>query len=361
MAQLSRLTIRGYKSIRALEEFELRRLNVLIGANGAGKSNFISLFEMLAALVERRLQLYIQEHDGPDALLFGGRKRTAQVDAEFYFDRNGYRVSLQPAGRKLVFAREQTWFAGDFVLSSTHTLGSGHDEAKLPEDEDDTYAPYVRPAIAGWRVYHFHDTSASAAVRQAQAVRDNLRLKRDAGNLAAFLRFLRERHGEQYERIVETVRMVAPFFGDFVYRPEPGEQLELEWFESDDPDTPRGPRQLSDGTLRFICLATLLLQPRQLQPDTILIDEPELGLHPYALAVLGGLLRQASERRQLIVSTQSPELIGEFEPGEVVVVGREAGASTFRRLEAEQLTEWLAEYSLGELWKMNVLGGRPSR
>ena len=133
-------------------------------------------------------------------------------------------------------------------------------------------------------------------MRQAQPVRDNLRLKPDAGNLAPFLRHLRERHPEHYQRITDTVRLVAPFFGDLVYRKDPGERVEIEWFETDDVDTPRGPRQLSDGTIRFLCLATLLLQPTSFQPDTILIDEPELGLHPYAIGVLAGLLRQASAR-----------------------------------------------------------------
>jgi predicted ATPase len=361
MAQLTSLTVRGYKSIRALEDFELRSLNVLIGANGAGKSNFISLFRMLAELTERRLQLFVREQDGPDALLHGTRKRTKQIDAEFYFARNGYRISLQPAGERLVFAREETWFSGDMV-DKPHPLGSGHDEAKMPGVQGDSFAPYVRLAIASWRVYHFHDTSLSAAVRQAQAVRDNLALKHDAGNLAAFLRMLREQHPEHYQRILDTVRMVAPFFGEFVYRKDPGERIELEWFEASDPDTVRGPRQLSDGTLRFICLATLLLQPTHLQPDTILIDEPELGLHPYALSVLGALLRQASANRQLIISTQSVELVNELAPEDVVVVNRKEGASSFERLEPEQLAEWLRDdYALGELWKMNVLGGRPAR
>lgn len=360
MPQLNRLTVRGFKSIRALEDFELGGLNALIGANGAGKSNFICLFRMLAELSEKRLQLFVQDQDGPDSLLFGTRKRTPQMDAEFYFARNGYRISLKPSGERLIFAREETWFSGDFT-DKPHPLGAGHDEARLPEVQDDTFAPYVRPAIAGWRVYHFHDTSTSAAVRQAQAVRDNLRLKPDAGNLAAFLRLLRERHPEHYQRIVETIHMVAPFFGDFVYRKDPRERIELEWFEADDPDTVRGPRQLSDGTLRFICLATLLLQPVYLQPDTILIDEPELGLHPYALAVLGALLRQASDARQLIVSTQSVELVNEFAPEDVVVVSRKDGASAFERLDPERLKEWLRDYALGELWKMNVLGGRPTR
>jgi len=130
MAQLKRLTIRGYKSIRALENFELSSLNVLIGANGAGKSNFISLFHMLAELVEGRLQLFVNDHDGPDALLYGGRKRTPQVDAEFYFARNGYRFTLKASGARLVFAREETWFDGD-LTQVTHPLGTGHDEARL--------------------------------------------------------------------------------------------------------------------------------------------------------------------------------------------------------------------------------------
>jgi predicted ATPase len=358
---LDRLTVRGYKSIRTLEEFELRDLNVLIGANGAGKSNFISLFQMMAALMDGHLQLWVQEHDGPDALLFGTRKHTSELDAEFSFERNGYRISLRPAGSRLVFSREETAFYGDYVSSSAHQLGEGHEEALLPDAKEDTFASYVRRAIQGWRVYHFHDTSSSAPMRQAQPVRDNLRLKPDAGNIAPFLRRLFEEYPDSYQRIVETVRMVAPFCENFVHREDARERIELEWFQRDDPDTPYGPRQLSDGTLRFICLATLLLQPRRFQPDTILIDEPELGLHPYALTVLADLFRRASEQCQIIASTQSVELINQVEPEDLVVVDRLDGASTFTRLEAERLSNWLEDYALGEMWKMNVIGGRPSR
>ena len=336
VTRLARLSVRGFKSIRELEDFQLApKLNVLIGANGAGKSNFISLFRMLAEMVEGRLQLFGKSEDGPDALLFGGRKRTQEINVELYFARNGYRFTLAPAANQLVFSKEETYFAGDFV-SEWRPLGSAHIEAKLPTVENDTLARYVFPAVRSWRVFHFHDTSTSAPVRLAQAVRDNLRLKPDASNL-------------------------APFFGDFVDRPDPGERIELEWLEVEDRDTPRGPLQLSDGTLRFICLATLLLQPWQLQPDTIIVDEPELGLHPYALAVLGGLLRQASEQKQIIVSTQSVELVNQFSPGDVIIAERHEGASVFRRLDADHLKEWLEDYALGELWKMNVVGGRPTR
>ena len=301
MSRLDRLAIRGFKSIRALEDFEPKALNVLIGPNGAGKTNFIDFFRLLARMAEGRLQVFVAEQDGPDVLLFGGRRRTERIEAELQFGANAYCFTLVPAGSRLVFAGEETRFFGWNLTTHTHSLGSGHAESSLEDADDagsDTFAPYVRKAIAGWRVYHFHDTSATAPVRQAHGLRDNLLLKPDAGNLGAFLRRLRERYPDHYRQIVEVVRLAAPFFGDFVYRQDIGESMELEWFEADNPDTVLGPRQLSDGTLRFICLSTLLLQPVELQPELILIDEPELGLHPYALTLLAEMLQHASDSRQ---------------------------------------------------------------
>ena len=178
---------------------------------------------------------------------------------------------------------------------------------------------------------------------------------------ARFCDAWRERYPDRHRQIVETVRLAAPFFGGFVYRKEIGDSIELEWFHADDPDTVLGPRQLSDGTLRFICLTTLLLQPVELQPELILVDEPELGLHPSALALLAEMLQHAGDSRQVVASTQSADLVSEFEPEDVVVVDRREGASTFTRLDRDDLREWLEEYALGELWKMNIFGGRPGR
>ena len=363
MARLDWLTIRGFKSIRSLEDFEPRGLNVLIGPNGAGKSNFISLFHMLADMVEERLQLFVAQQDGPDALLFGGRKQTGRIEGKFTFGDFGYHFYLAPAGNSLAFEQEITVFFGD-SKKYTHSLGSGYSESRLKASEAEnieTFASYVRSAIAQWRVYHFHDTSETAQVRQVSAVRDNLLLKPDAGNLAAFLRRLREHYPDNYRQIVEAIRLAAPFFGGFVYRKEENEKMELEWFEANDPDTVCSPRQLSDGTLRFICLATLLLQPVEFQPDLMLIDEPELGLHPYAVTLLTEMLRQASDSKQIIVSTQSADLISQVDPEDVVVVDRKDGASTFTRLNEEDLEDWLEDYALGDLWKMNIFGGRPGQ
>lgn len=360
MSSVRSLTVTGYKSIRELRDFELTSLNVLIGANGAGKSNFINLFRLLNEMYEQQLQLYVQKQGGPDALLHYGRNTTERLHAEFYFDRNGYKFDLVPTSdNRLIFEREISKFLGVYYSTQPGaSLGSGHAESQLKEATD-KYSPYVRQSVSNWRVYHFHDTSDTAKVKQRHAANDNLKLKIDAANLAAYLRMLKNEHEAEYRRIVETIRLVMPFFDDFVHRPGEPEYIELEWTQKGKPDTPFKAHMLSDGSLRFICLATLLLQPISLLPDTILIDEPELGLHPYAIIVLVDIFKQVAEDRQLIVSTQSVELVNELSPDDVIVVDQEDGASTFKRYTEEELSGWLEEYALGEIWKRNILGGRP--
>lgn len=360
MSRVAKLTVAGYKSIRELSEFPLNDLNVLIGANGAGKSNFINLFRLLNEMYEQQLQVYVQKQGGPDALLHFGRAVSANLHAEFYFSHNGYKFDLVPTlDNRMVFETERSWFGGFLrPTDSSYLLGSGHSESKL-KNAADPYSSFVRSSVSRWRVYHFHDTSDTAKVKQRHAANDNLGLKIDAANLAAYLRMLNQDYSPEYRRIVETIQLVLPFFDDFVHRPGELEYVELEWTQKGKSDTPFKAHMLSDGSLRFICLATLLLQPIRLLPDTILIDEPELGLHPYAITVLVDLFKQVAEDRQLIVSTQSVELVNELSPEDVIVVDQQDGASTFRRYNEDELSGWLTEYSMGEIWKRNILGGRP--
>ncbi|MGD8454375.1 MAG: AAA family ATPase [Phycisphaerae bacterium] len=376
---IEKLTIKGFKSIRALEDFELRSLNVLIGANGAGKSNFVDFFTMLREMVDQNLQVYVYEHGRADAHLFLGPKVTREVVGELHFPPNWYRIKLKRTVRnELFFAEEAAGFSGG-LGEKEDVLGKGHAEATLKEYKDEPgvlgkkgIEHYVYRSVASWTVYHFHDTSDTAPVRGECSVRDNERLHADAGNLAAFLLRLREgrsgailkKEKAAYELIRDAVRLVAPFFDDFKLRPEPNGQDEvvsLEWTQKGS-DYPFHSSQLSDGTLRFMCMAAALLQPHP--PATMLFDEPELGLHPYALNVLAGLMKQAATRTQtqtqLIVSTQSAALLDCFEPEDVIVVDRKDGASQFRRLDKAQLSEWLEQYSLGELWQKNVFEGGPA-
>jgi len=318
-------------------------------------------------MYEQNLQDYVQTSGGPDAILHYGRKITKQIDMAFYFSENGYEFSLKPTlDNRLIFNEENLHFTGDYISQfgnricpSSTTIGVGHREASL-KNSPHKYAQYIKPAIESWRVYHFHDTSDTATVKQVHSITDNLKLKTDAANLAAFLMRIKRDYPESYQQIVNTIRLVAPFFSDFVQR-EDVDNVQLEWFERGNPDTPFKAHVLSDGTLRFICLATLLLQPFHLMNDTVLIDEPELGLHPYALAVLADLIKRAAEKKQLIISTQSVELIDHFSAYDIIIVDRVDDASTFKRLNEETLKDWLEDYSLGDLWKQNIIGGRPSR
>jgi predicted ATPase len=318
----------------------LGSLNVLIGANGAGKSNFIGFFRLLARLMASELNLYVAKTGGPDAVLHYGRKHTLEMAADLRFGNNGYRLTLEPTqANRLLFAREEIYWN---YTKQFYSLGAGHSETTSTGGQYKNLASYVVSAIQSWIVYHFHDTGDTAPMKQPWALNDNERLRPDGANLAAYLYRLRERSPEHYQRIVDTVRLVAPFFAEFRLRPNPLDphSIQLEWQEKGS-DFPFLAHHLSDGTLRFICLATVLLQPDNLMPATILVDEPELGLHPYAIELLAALMRQCSDRgHQLIVSTQSVELLNHFEPQEVIVVDRADDQSTFTRLDPAGKRNW---------------------
>lgn len=369
MAQaLDRVTIKGFKSIKSLEDFELHSLNVLIGGNGAGKSNFVDFFRLLRAMMElplphlqnSSLKAYIANGGNSSDFLFNGPEVTKCIEVELHFGRNGYRFKLVPTLEETLLINDE---ASYFDEASWREMGSGHATPELLRERKrrgvrggPSVASYVYDAIASWKIYHFHNTSDLAPMRRSESAEDSGYLRFDAANIAPFLLSLREDETKIYEQIVETIRLVTPFFDDFILIPDGQDKVRLRWRQKGS-DYPLKPQHLSDGTIRFICLATALLQPEP--PSTIIIDEPELGLHPYAIEILAELMQSASKRTQLIVSTQSPALVDCFEPEDIIVVNREAGASCFERLNADRLSAWLDEYSLGDLWRKNVIAGGP--
>ncbi len=368
---IKKVTIQGFKSIRDLKDFKLQSLNVLIGSNGAGKSNFINFFRLLHELVEGRLQVALRTTEGgADACLHLGPKFTKQFAATICLGKNAYQFKLEPTtDSQLVFAEELIFYSGvsGNVRDNLVGFGSGHLESRLTSFKVDLIPSWphneiehIHRAISNWVLYHFHDTSLTAGVRREQSINDNSALRHDAENLAPFLYRIQQTHRTSYLQIRDVIRLAAPYFGDFNLRQVPmsPDRIRLEWLQKDS-DYPFQAHQLSDGTLRFICLATALLQPER--PTSMFFDEPELGLHPYALTLLGNLFRQASldRRKQVVLSTQSAALLNEFEPEEVITVDRERGQSTFRRLDPVNLSEWLQEYTLGDLWQKNVIGARP--
>lgn len=360
--QLSRIRIRGYKSIQNCD-IELKKINVFIGSNGSGKSNLISVFNFLQAIISKKLALYVNTNGEANSFLFDGRKVTQQLEMEFYFGQNAYSFTLVPTDdNRLIFEKEHFNYYGDYIKKVN--ISSGHSESLWERGVGGYIDKYVQPILKKlkWRVYHFHDTSKDAPVKQAHNLSNNLELNFNAGNLAAFLYRLQESYEDNYNEIVSTIKLIAPYFDDFVLVPDDkGETIKLRWRQIGCDDV-FGASQFSDGTLRFICLTTLLLQPGNLQPATIVVDEPELGLHPLAITILSEVIKKISTEKQIILSTQSIELLNEFDVDDIVVVDRDDKGSVFKRLEEEELELWLKQdYTIGELWNKNILGGRLSK
>ncbi|HLP90738.1 MAG TPA: AAA family ATPase [Nostocaceae cyanobacterium] len=362
---LQRLVLKGFKSIKEID-LELRPLNILIGANGAGKSNLISFFKMLNEMIANRLQQYIGVSGRSQSLLYFGPKVTPQIEARLELEFQGgiYTYDLRlfhAAGDTLIFAEEKLGFLGtSYSPPMTNLLGAGHLETKIIDAAHQgiqTAIP-LKYLLYQCRVYHFHDTSATAGVRQSCYIGDNRLLVSDGGNLAALLFRFRKENTLVYNRIVQTIRLIAPFFDDFELEPDISNNVILNWREKGS-DRIFGPHQFSDGTLRAICLTTLLLQPEADLPKMIIVDEPELGLHPYALNVVAAMFGKASYHTQILISTQSSFFLDNFNPEDVITVNREDKESQFKRLNSQELETWLEEYSLGEIWEKNIIGGGP--
>lgn len=366
--RLEAITLKGFKTIRELDTFRPSPLTVLIGPNGAGKSNFISFFRMLSwMLVEQdHLQTHVAEQGGASKLLHDGPAKTREIEVKLTIGTNSgenqyYFRLFFAAGDTLIFADERYRFLRRGLPGTANwsATGAGHRAPQLlaHSNSDDT-ARITLSILRKFNVYQFHNTSTTARIRTKWNVNDNRFLKEDGANIAPLLYRLKNEEGHCYQRIVDNLRLILPFFSDFELEPEHNSLL-LAWRERGS-DQMFDVSQASDGMLRAIALVTLLLQPEETLPDLVILDEPELGLHPYAINVIGGLVRALSEKVQVIIATQSTAFVDCFALEDIVVVEREGRESVFRRQEnTEALAEWLEEYSPSELWEKNVIGGRP--
>lgn len=381
MVAIKKINIKGFKSIRALEDFELKPLNIIVGANGSGKSNLIQVFRMLMAMANKNFQNFIQLNGQYNSFPFNGFKVTPQIDIGFEFQPNSqfseetyyYRFSMIPSAQEQFFLSEER----RYMKYNWKLYGAYSPESRLADEKDERSINeqshgvgfYVYDAIVNWMVYHFHDTSVNAAMRLSSGTEDYRQLRGYGENIAACLYHLRycyhkysQNHvwhaeAKSYSDIIHAIRLVLPFFDDFLFdtmKVGEAEKVKLSWRQVGS-DYPMQPYHLSDGSIRFICLATALLQPYL--PTTIVIDEPELGLHPEAINVLAELLKLAATRTQVIVATQSPLLLDQFGIEDIIVARRQNGASTFARLKEADYANWLEEYTIGELWTKNVIEG----
>ena len=369
MPLLDWVTIEGFKSVRRIDRLPLAPVNVLIGPNGAGKSNFIGVFSFLSAIRAGRLREYVARSGGADRILYFGAKVTPKlrIHVSFGGEVHQYEITLIATDADgLSPTKEECTDHRDGRPMTNTSLGGYGPEAWISFSDihdvlDGEFVRSVREHLDGWRVYHFHDTGATSPLKRTADLNDNRFLRHDGANLAAFLHYLFRRHADSYDLIRRTVQLVAPFFDDFHLEPLALNEtaIRLEWLHRHS-DARFDVSAFSDGTLRFIALATLLLQPASLRPPVILLDEPEIGLHPGALTIVASLVKQVSVETQVVLSTQSSLLLDHFRPEDVLVADRVDGATSLRRLDADRLERWLEDYSLGQLWMKNELGGRPA-
>lgn len=371
--ELKSIELKGFKSIDSEGQLiELGPITVMLGANGAGKSNLMSFFKMLNCLTTGGLQQYVADQGFAESLLYLGAKVTSEVSALLRFEdaraQNEYAFAMNRDATGRLFLKDETigCHAAGSDKPQTRNLGGGVRESQLKEcaEKGDQICQVAYSLLSRCQVFQFHDTSATAKIRGEGYVDDARFLRSDGGNLAAFLGQLRgnEFGKRYYDRIVRHIQLMVPQFLDFDLEPlhENDRYVRLNWREKGS-DYLFGPHQLSDGSLRFMALTTLFMQPPNLRPRVIIVDEPELGLHPSAISALAGMVKAAGPTTQVILATQSPRLVDEFTADQVMIVERDETRprTLFHRLSEKDLSEWLERYCLSELWEKNVLGGRP--
>lgn len=362
---IERVQILNFKSIRQAD-VPLGATNVLIGSNGVGKSNFISFFELTKSIFQQRFGAYTMDHGGMDNLLHKGRKVSEQIAGLLDFDnQNAFEFILRPKPSGVGYiAQTADYFNGikdtakNYRSWNKKIWDTNVDESVLI-NRIEWRAGYMKAYLNSFTVYHFHDTSASSPMRGLCQIGDNEYLRENGSNLAAYLYSLSQIDRKAFDLIEATVRSIAPYFKRFDLKPDRNlaGQISLEWQENDT-DMYLNGYSFSDGTIRFIALATLLLQSKL--PQVIIIDEPELGLHPAAINKFAAMVKRASLNCQVILSTQSANLVNCFEPEDIIVVDRADGQTVFKRLDRNALSIWLDDYdySLSDVWEKNLIGGQ---
>jgi predicted ATPase len=349
ITKMDYIEIRGYKSIKEAK-IALHPINILIGANGSGKTNFLSFFEFLYHLYERKLTEYIALNGGEDKMLHHGAKVTESMEAYISFKNeiSAYSFQLLRGVDGLIFKNEVLAFH-----EAHFDIGEFGKEATI-KYSNRFHANYIRSYLEGLKKYHFHDTGKNSPFnKQSHIIKDIFLLYEKGDNLAAFLYKIHKNHIIVYNRIVKTIQSIAPYFSDFYLEPNTEGYLRLLWQDKYSSNI-YGATDLSDGTIRFIALTTLFLQPNL--PNTIIIDEPELGLHPFALSKLAGMIKSAAAKgAQVIVATQSTDLLSYFTPDDIIAVDQRVGSTVFNRLKEADLEIWLNDYALGELWKRSII------
>ena len=322
---LSRISVNGFRSIRSLKRLKLDQLNVLVGSNGSGKSNLMKVFTLLRDLSDQ------SEHVQP-------------LEAMGGFEVNRHRGRRQSYDIKFELS-----FMDGGTLKLKNNRGEGFNwpsKDKLSSRRD----------IGKWRVYDFCNADA---MRRKSYVSGHDLLVEDGRNLASVLYWLRENRHDDFRILRQTYRLSCPFLGGFFLNPYEFNEAQIELVWRDLHGRKCGANTLSDASLRFLALVTILRTPEDLRPPILFLENPDLGLHPHAVSLLHSMISSYAVHTQVVLTTQNPYFLDHFDPDDIIVANLVDGETEFKRLTNKDLDEWLEDESLGQLWCRNHFGGRP--
>ena len=383
MKSFTRLQVRGFRRLRSID-LEMRSLAVLIGANGSGKTSLLDILSLLASSASGVLAEKVSDLGGINEILTLDRANEVFLRVDMAFppfapfayslslvpDHLSYKikeeilVSQQPIeqpppiryifsfrGTTRYFDRSQVECKPDWELNPLETALS-----QIPKSKDFIEPESFRKSLSTSTYYHFLDVSPRAPIRLPQPLRPATLPGRNGEDLVSCLFSMRETDRDRFETIEATLRAAFPGFQRLEFPPVAAGTLSLVW-RDERFNTPLYLHQLSEGMLRFLWLVTLLQSPGL--TSFTLLDEPEVSLHPELLCLFADLLREASERTQVVVATHSDRLISFLKPAEVVVMDvEEDGMVTATWADQMDLENWLKEYTLDEMWRMGRIGGR---
>jgi predicted ATPase len=288
----------------------------------------------------------------------------AEITVETEQGTNEYRMALtHVAPDSLAFAEEAFRFSrhGRNTSSSWVDLPMPAQESGLPDAAADNSQRAQRTArtvlylLRNCATFQFHDTSAKASLNMRWDESEAARMRTDGGNLAPILLHLSREQPRRYQLITRQIQRVLPVFEDFELEPTSGKVL-LRW-RAKNSDKTFGPHLTSDGSLRLFCMFTLLNLPDDMLPDVLMIDEPELGLHPHAIALTADMIKSLAVHRQVFIATQSPLMVDAFELENILVASLEGAATKLTPMDQHDYRSWLADdYLPSDLWLKEPVG-----
>ena len=379
MHQIKNIKIKGFKRLHDVD-VEMRPMMVMIGANSVGKTSLLDSISLLSASAGGMLNKRLNDMGGISEILTQGISHSISFESDIEiegYESLRYSLRFEPKGQSYSISKEtlsqaQSNYSSEpfkYIESSCDDIRYFDTSTKRlvrPEWEHNPFESSLsqvprmfrlpddlRRTLSSVTQYHVLDVSQRAPVKLPQQMKPAIFPGENGEDLIPFLYNLRESNSDRYETIEDSLKVAFPGFESLNFPPVASGMISMTWKEKYFKN-PIYIHQLSEGTLRFLWLVSLLQSPGL--STVTMIDEPEVSLHPELLGLLAELMREASARTQIIVATHSDRLIKFLNPGEVVVMDMdENGFTSVQWADSLNLDRWLEDYSLDEIWRMNLM------